>query len=92
MQVRPVFENGLVAEEPTAVYGPPLVVAREIEYEVAPEEAVHETLAAVWLDEVAATPVGAAGGVQVPATGVTERQMEGAEAAASLPEGCATTW
>ena len=45
--------------------GEPVKVS-ETEYEVAPEEAVQETLAAVWLDEVAETPVGAAGGVQEP--------------------------
>ena len=52
----------------------------------------HPSFAVVWAEEEAETPVGAAGGVQVPPTGVTERQMEGAEAAASLPAGCATTW
>ncbi len=39
----------------------------------------------------AVTPVGAAGGVQVPPDGVTDLQVEGAAAQASLPEGWATS-
>lgn len=46
----------------------------------------------VWAEDEAVTPVGAAGGVQVPPVGVTETQVDGPEAAASLPDGCATTW
>jgi hypothetical protein len=81
------LENEVVAEVPTEVYGPPLVVEREIVYDVAPDEAAQVTFAEVCPVELAATPVGAAGGVQVPPVGVTERQVDGAEAAASLPEG-----
>ena len=62
---------------PTWVYGPPLVVEREIAYEVAPDEADHETLIAVCEVADAVTPVGAAGGVQVPPVGVTDWQVEG---------------
>ena len=80
-------ENDVVAELPTEVYGPPLTVEREIAYEVAPADAVHETFTWVELAAVAETPVGAAGGVQATGAGVTETQVDGAEAQASLPEG-----
>ena len=39
MQLRPVFENDVVAEVPTWVYGPPLVVERRMLYDVAPADA-----------------------------------------------------
>jgi hypothetical protein len=68
------------------------VVERDTVYDVAVAEAVHETFTWVWLAAVAETPVGAAGGVQATGAGVTEMQLDGAEAQASLPEGWATTW
>jgi hypothetical protein len=50
-------------------------------------------VAVVWPVAVAVTPVGAeAGGTQGPDTGVTETQVEGAEAQASFPDGKAVTW
>ena len=64
-QVRPESANDVVAEVPTEVYGPPLVVERRIVYEVAPVLAVHETLREVCVAPEVVTPVGAAGGVQV---------------------------
>ena len=80
-----MLEKDVVAEVPIWVYGPPLVVARKTVYEVAPDEAAQLTVAAVCEVAVAVTPVGAAGGVQVPPVGVTDWHVEGAEAAASLP-------
>ena len=78
MQVRPESANDVDVEVPTEVYGPPLVVARRIVYEVAPLLAVHETVVPVCVVPDEVTPVGAAGGVQVPAVGVTAMQVEGA--------------
>ena len=90
--MRPLSAKEVLVEVPTVVKGPALLVARRMVYEVAPEDAVQETLIVVWPVAVAVTPVGAAGGVQVVATGVTEVQVEGAPAAASLPEGWPATW
>jgi hypothetical protein len=61
-------------------------------YEVAPATALQERL--IWFcpAAVAVRPVGAAGGVQGAPAGVTDRQVEGAEAQASLPLGWAVTW
>ena len=64
MQARPVLENEVVDEVPPELKGPPLLVERRMLYEVAPEEAVHETLICEAEAAVAVTPVGAAGGVQ----------------------------
>ncbi len=59
---------------------------------MAPAEAAHDTLICDEEAAVAVTPVGAAGGVQGAPAGTTERQLEGALEAASLPDGCAVTW
>ena len=92
MQVRPESANEVVVEVPTWVYGPPLAVPRKTLYEVAPETAVQETVAVVVPVAEAVTPVGADGGVQTVAVGVTEMQVEGSEAQASLPLGKEVTW
>ena len=63
---RPVFANDIVADVPTELYGPPLVVERSTVYEVAPEDAAHDRLTCDAEAAVALTPVGAAGGVQPP--------------------------
>ncbi len=73
-----MLENEVVAEVPTEVYGPPLVVARRMVYEVAPAEALHDRLICDDDAAVALRPVGAAGGVQATGAGVTEGQVEGA--------------
>ena len=87
-----MLENDVVADVPTVVYGPPLVVARRMVYEVAPAEAAHERLICDEEAAVAMRPVGAAGGVQAAPAGVTEVQVDGEDAAASLPEGWPVTW